>query len=211
MKTILLLFTQLMFISASFSEVRAVYKNDKVEISWTNPTDIQIAYFVVERSKNGKNFKTIIQVEGSKKENSLIEYYEIDNNPLHQKAYYRIRQIDVNGKSYYSEMVVAMNVNYVNPLLSLFSNSQKNPKYSRLKNYNENNILVVLLDNNGNEYISKINLVSENKRLVVTYSNVNLPTGDYLISATSDDAIYGKKIMVKGINFIQTSCTRNKE
>lgn len=208
MKTILLLFTQLTFISASFSEVRAVYNHDKVEISWTNPASIKIAYFVVERSKNGKKFKAIIQVEGSKKENNLIEYYEIDNNPLRQKAYYRIRQIDMNGKSYYSEMVMATNVNYVNPLVSLFSNSQKNRK---LKNYSEENILVVLLDNNGEEYIAKINLVEENRQLIVTNSNVNLPTGDYIITATSDDAIYGKKISVKGNYSISTVYTQNKE
>ncbi len=208
MKTILLLFTQLMFISTTFSEVRAVYNNDKVEISWTNPTSITVAYFVVERSKNGKNFKAIIQVEGSKKENSLIEYYEVDNKPLHQKAYYRIRQIDVNGKNYYSEMVVATNVNYINPLFSLFSKPQKNRE---LKNYSENNIIVVLINNNGDEYISKINVVAENKQLVVTGSNINLPTGGYLVTATSDDAIYGKKIIVKGINSNSTSCIHNKE
>ncbi|PJB15502.1 MAG: hypothetical protein CO118_03350 [Flavobacteriales bacterium CG_4_9_14_3_um_filter_32_8] len=208
MKTIVLLFSQLMFISSSFSEVKAVYNNDKVEISWTNPTGIQVNYFVIERSKNGKNFENILQVKGSQNENKLIEYYEVDNKPLHKKAYYRIRQIDVNGKNYYSEMVMVTNINYVNPMFSLFIKPQNNRK---LKNYNEHGILVVLLDNNGNEFISKIDVIKENRQLIVTNSNVNLPTGDYIITATSDDIIYGKKIMVKGNNSIPTVYIQNKE
>ena len=208
MKTTQLICIQLFLCTTSFSAIRAVYNHDKVEISWTNPTSIKVAYFVIERSKNGKNFKDIIQVEGVQEENSLIEYYEVDNNPLQKKAYYRIREVDVNGKNYYSEMVIVNNVNYVNPLFSFFVKHENNRK---LKNYNEHDLLVVLLDNNGIEYISKIDVVEKNWQLVVTSSNVNLPTGEYFITATADDAIFGKKIVVKGNNSNPTFYTQNKE
>jgi len=197
MKTLLLFSIQILFISTSFSEVKAIYNYDKVEISWSNPAHINVDYFVIERSKNGKTFKEVLKVDGAKNNGSSIEYYEIDNKPLRKKAYYRIREVALNGQIYYSEMVAATNINYVQPLIGLFVNPLNNNK---LKNYDQRDILVVLIDNMGEEYIAKINLVEENKNLVVNTSNINLPTGEYLISATSDDKIYGKKIIVKGNN-----------
>ncbi len=207
MKTTLLLFTQLLFISYSFAEVRAVYKDDRVVISWTNPTNIKIDYFVIERSKNGKKFKELIKVEGFNSNSGLTEYYEIDNNPFNKKAYYRIRQVGINGNIYYSEMVIATNIKYVKPLYGLFSNSKDNYK---LKKYTGNNILVVLIDTKGKQYIAKVNMVVENRHLVVTQSNVVLPTGDYLISATSDDVIYGERLIVKGINSRPSFYSQNR-
>jgi hypothetical protein len=207
MKIALLLFAQLLFTPYCFSEVKAFYNdNNKVEISWTNPSHMNVDYFIIERSKNGNSFKEILKVDGSENNGSLIEYFEIDNKPLNKKGYYRIKQVDVDGKTYFSEMVAATNINYIKPLVNLFINP-KNKK--KLKDYDEKNVLVVLLDFEGNEYISKVNLVVENRQLVVTYSNIKLLTGDYLISATSDDRIYGKKIIVKG-NYSNTFYSHNR-
>ncbi|PCJ22961.1 MAG: hypothetical protein COA97_12585 [Flavobacteriales bacterium] len=208
MKTSLLLITQLFFISSLFSEVRAIYNDDKVEISWTNPLYIEVDYFVIERSKNGKNFKKIMKIDGSKSNKINIEYYEIDYNPFNKKAYYRIRQVHVNGRVNYSNIVVAEKNKNVKSIFGLFSKSKKN---KHLKGYSENDVLVVLIDAKQSEYIAVINVKEENKELIITYSNVYLPTGVYLIIATSDDVIYGNKINVASIYFKQSAYTLHKE
>lgn len=195
MKTILLLCTQLIFISSSFSQVEAVYIDDKVQISWNNPKHIEVDYFVIERSKNGMKFKEILKIDAINNNGNTIEYHEIDYNKLRKKAYYRIKQIDIDGYKYYSNAAVVSNSNIIKPLFNLFSLSKKN---RLLKNYAGNNILVILLNNKQEKFVSRVNLLLENKRLITTYSSDFLPTGDYIVTGTSDDIIYGKKIYVNG-------------
>jgi len=196
MKNFFLISFCLLLSLPSFSEVKAVYNNDKVEISWTNPLFIEIDYFVIERSKNGKNFNEIQKVEGTKNQKIPLEYVEIDYHPFHKKTYYRIKQIHVNGRIYYSNTTLAKTTQNVNPTTQLFS---KSANVKHLKNYKNTNVLVVLTGKVGDEYIAIINVETSKKQLIITQTNVNLPTGAYLVSATSDDLIYGKQIYNNGI------------
>lgn len=193
MKIILLLCTQLIFISSSFSEVKAIYNNDKVEISWSNPAHMNVDYFIIERSKNGKHFKEIMKVETGSGNCSAVEYFEIDYSPLNIKAFYRIKHVDVSGNSYYSNIVYAQNFNRGKALFGLFSLSRKN---AALKDYYGKDILVVLIDASQQEFIARVNVLVEKRELIVTYVDVKLLAGEYLIAATSDNKICGKKINV---------------
>ena len=201
MKTILLLIVQLFLISSLFSEVTAVYNNDKVEISWNNPLHIKVDYFVIERSKTGKKFKAIQKINTKENVGHSIEYFEIDYKPFNVKAFYRIKQVDIDGNSYYSKIVYAENFNNIKPIVSLFSFSKKN---TEVKNYKGKDILVVLVNANQEEFIARVDVLEERKELIVTYANVRLPTGIYLVTGTSDDTIYGKKINVMG-NYSSTA------
>lgn len=188
---------QFFILFSSYAKVNAVYHDDIVEISWTNPMHIKVDYFYIERSKNGKNFKEIIKINGDKENYNINQYYEVDNKPFNKKGYYRIKQVDINGNVYYSNVVFAKNNKNITPLFNLlFTNQNK-----QLKDYKANNVLVVLIDKDRNEFIAKVDLEKEAKELIITSSNVVLPTGKYLITATSDDTIYGKQIISKGNYF----------
>ncbi len=205
MKTIFLLFAQLLFVSSSFSEINAIYNNDNVEISWNNPKHIKVDYFVIERSKNGIKFKEILTIDATANNGSTIEYYEIDYAPFNKKAYYRIKQVDINGHNYYSEMVMAQNFDNAKSLFTLFSKKDK-----KLKDYNEKDILVVLYDSNKKQFVARVDLMMRKKQLTTTYTNEFLPTGEYIVIGTSDDRIYGKKISVEG-SYTTPVYTQNKE
>ncbi len=195
MKTLSFLFIQLFFIQIVFSQVKAVYLENKVGISWANPLHIDVDYFVIEKSKTGKYFKEIIKVDGSKNLNTSIAYYEIDHNPFRKKGYYRIKQVDINNKYYYSNVVLANNLNNVKPIFDLF---KKRNNIQGLKNYVGKDILVVLQNSEQEEFIAKIDVAEEGNKLITTYVNVRLQAGLYLVTSTSDSKIYGKKIDVNG-------------
>ena len=195
MKIILSLLIQLIFISSLFSKVEAVYINNKVQISWNNPKHIEVDYFVLERSKNGIKFNDIQKIYAVNNNGNTIEYNEVDYIKLKTKAYYRIKQIDVDGFVYYSDIAVVNNCSNAKPLFNLFSKSKIN---RGLKNYVGKNILVILLDVKQEKFVSKVDLLFENNRLITTYISDFLPTGEYIVIGTSDDKIYGKKIYVNG-------------
>ena len=110
----LLLLAQLFFPTFLFSEVIAIYNDGNVEISWSTPEQIQVDYYVIERSRNGRKYKVIRKVDVPKNNSGSIDYYEIDSHPLKKKAFYRIRQVDRNGTRHYSNTVLVHNMKMQN-------------------------------------------------------------------------------------------------
>lgn len=142
MRVILLIVTYFIFTSSLFSEIRGNYKGNYVEIYWSEPDDILLEYFIIERSKNGRYFKPIMKIKcGSKK----ADYYEIDYNAPSKIAYYRIKQLTNKGYQYSKTLIVR--------------NHRKDRNHKKkLKGFKENNVIVVLTNKLGIEYFSKIDV-----------------------------------------------------
>ena len=165
MKNIVLISIAYLFTTClTNASVTAIYNNDVVEITWSNPYHTNIDYFVVERSKNARVFSEVVRVDGPLDHNTIHDYYEIDTKPFKKRGYYRIKQVDENGNIYYSEVVFAKKNQNQKQLSGLFSSKDMLDK--KLKNYSEKNVLVVLIDKNRNEYIAKVDITEEKKKLI---------------------------------------------
>lgn len=78
----------------------------KVNIHWaTNKTD-EVNYFEVERSSDGKNFKTVALVLGPDPMVSEGDCYGCFDKlqPGAKQRYYRLKHVDVNGGVAFSEV-----------------------------------------------------------------------------------------------------------
>lgn len=75
------------------------------ELSWQTLTEINNDYFILETSKDARNFEAIANVDGAGNSNELMNYYFIDNNPIASVTYYRLKQVDFDGKFSYSDVV----------------------------------------------------------------------------------------------------------
>lgn len=75
--------------------------------------------FYVERSSEGKTFEDLGFVRGKGNSTSANNYTFKDENPLMQLiSYYRLRQVDFNGKENYTKVIALGNaVNYLIVLL----------------------------------------------------------------------------------------------
>jgi len=195
MKTISLLLAQILFTATLFSQVKAGYNNNTVGISWANPLHIDVDYFVIEKSKSGTKFKEVMTVDGIADLDKSIAYYEVDYNPFKEKGFYRIKQVDINGEIYYSNIVVAKKVDNVNSIFKLFS---KKANIKGLKNYKGQDILVILQNAQQEEFIARVDVIEEGNKLITTYTNVKLRAGNYLVTSSSDDRIYGRQVDVSG-------------
>jgi hypothetical protein len=72
--------------------------NKSVELLWETVTEVNNNYFLIEKSLNGNNFETIGKQTGAINSNTLKRYSFIDNNPSYIN-YYRLKQVDIDGKS----------------------------------------------------------------------------------------------------------------
>ena len=76
-----------------------------VVLEWATATEYNNDHFVVERSVEGLMFEAIGSVDGVGNSRHIQQYQAVDERPLSGISYYRIRQVDFDGTSSYSQVV----------------------------------------------------------------------------------------------------------
>ncbi len=89
----------------------AALKNAKVKLNWNTMTETNNDFFTIERSSDGIAFESIGTVKGAGSTSQKQSYKFNDNDPLTGTSYYRLRQIDFDGKSKTFDIKVIKNTN----------------------------------------------------------------------------------------------------
>ncbi len=69
-----------------------------VALTWETESEINNSHFVIERSKDGVDFMALVQIPGHGTTNQAHSYRTIDVNPFFGTSYYRLKQVDYDGK-----------------------------------------------------------------------------------------------------------------
>ncbi|HET7897040.1 MAG TPA: T9SS type A sorting domain-containing protein, partial [Flavisolibacter sp.] len=100
---------------------------DGVVLNWTTAQEVNNRSFVVERSENGASFYAIATTAGAGNSNAPVHYSYTDRTPVTAKVYYRIKQVDNDGKASYSPVAMIHAVDqeggisvYPNPVQNQF-------------------------------------------------------------------------------------------
>ncbi|UYZ63652.1 T9SS type A sorting domain-containing protein [Hymenobacter weizhouensis] len=88
----------------------AKLRNKRVELNWETASELNNKGFEVQRSRDGRTFETILTREGKGTTSVRTSYEAVDNAPLAGTSYYRLKQVDVNGKSEFSAPVSIANL-----------------------------------------------------------------------------------------------------
>lgn len=90
-----------------FTSFKAKIKNadfsSQVKLSWTTENEVNTESFLIEKSVNGKSFETIGSVV-SKNTQGTNTYNFLDYSPAPNMSYYRLKQVDKDGKFKYSSI-----------------------------------------------------------------------------------------------------------
>jgi hypothetical protein len=78
--------------------------DDRNFIHWKTDNEINNDYFVVETSKDAQSWSDLEQVDGNGTTNEIIDYAIWHNQPNSGNNYYRLKQVDFDGTSSYSEI-----------------------------------------------------------------------------------------------------------
>ncbi len=93
-----------------FMSFDAVVKEKAVVLNWVTTNEINHSHFDVERSFEGTNFKKIGSVSVPVKITGDKNSYKHTDNDIElqsrQYTYYRLKQIDIDGKSGYSKVIM---------------------------------------------------------------------------------------------------------
>jgi hypothetical protein len=70
-----------------------------VDLKWSTASEVNNAYFTIERSPDGKNFVEAWRVEGGGTTSTRQDYSWTDEDVTSNECYYRISQTDLDGKT----------------------------------------------------------------------------------------------------------------
>ena len=73
-------------------------------VEWETATELNNDYMAVERSADGRRFDEIGRVPGAGNSNTPLRYDLLDEQPLPDRSYYRLRQVDFDGTTSYSDV-----------------------------------------------------------------------------------------------------------
>lgn len=78
---------------------------DGVILSWETAAETNNRHFVVERDTSGSGFQALAEVPGAGNSDQPIAYTWLDAQPFNGLAYYRLRQVDLDGQSQFSDVI----------------------------------------------------------------------------------------------------------
>lgn len=88
-----------------FENVKGIQKNNSIEIAWTNATESDLLYYVVERSANAQNFTDLTTLSPEKNNGGAADYLFTDRQPLSNTSFYRIKAVETTGRVIYSNII----------------------------------------------------------------------------------------------------------
>src|SRR5574343_12134 len=81
-----------------FTSFAVKCENDYPIVSWQTASEHNSASFILERSTDGKEWEAITTLEAAGNSNSTIDYQFEDVTTLRFVGYYRLTQVDIDGK-----------------------------------------------------------------------------------------------------------------
>lgn len=164
----------------------------KVDLKWESVAEKNVVSYTVERSKDGELWGEIMTISSIGASNSKESFLESDFNPIQGVSYYRLKKEYADGLHAYSNIVVVKNNNAFEPGVSPISLDEKD--FSGLCC---DEILIVLKDQKGNEYYSKIYVIDQPTNLVGLDLENHLQPGNYTVTASSNEGLVSLPLVIK--------------
>jgi len=87
------------------NQFEANCQEDNISIEWSTSSEINNAYFVIERSTDNKNYEYVAEIKGAGNSNEKTQYAYADYSAPQTQVYYRLLQVDFDGKFEYHKAI----------------------------------------------------------------------------------------------------------
>lgn len=156
-------------------------------LKWTTETEEDNAYFSIQRSADGQNFIEIGRVAGNGTTTAITDYQFSDNQPFSPLSYYRLQQVDFDGKSSFSDIVSVVRKDVDSfDIISFGPNPNQGEMEVIISDIQSSSVDYIITNINGN-------ILAQNSLTTIKGLNtfkVNMtdsPAGIYFISIVNGD------------------------
>ncbi|MBN8702050.1 MAG: T9SS type A sorting domain-containing protein [Bacteroidetes bacterium] len=174
--------------------------NEYAQLKWTTASETNNDYFTIEKTQDGVNYEFVATVDGAGNSSQILNYATIDTKPFQGTSYYRLKQTDFDGAYDYSELVAVefQRLKLESSLLMVYPNPATNGNINvAFTGQSGEEVLIVVHDVLGKEHYSKAFILEEEQIITNIETNQNLAPGLYTITASSNNKLYNKKLVVR--------------
>lgn len=172
----------------------ATPQNGQVLCQWETATEINSAFFLVEKSQDGELYSAFAKVDAAGNSDELQSYDAWDNEPFMGLSYYRIKQVDTDGTHSYSNMVSVMFTSEGS--LMVFPNPASDRVFLDYESPRSGPVEINLLDINGRHVLTQnLELNAGRNRIPMDIGHVS--EGVYIIQLNQWDQVYNLRLVVK--------------
>jgi hypothetical protein len=167
--------------------------NNKSKLEWTTISEINNAYFKVEKSLDGINFLPLTKVDGNGTSQELHKYFTYDSNPSNGTNYYRLTQVDKNGTSNIIG-IKGVSFNLTDTEITVYPNPTSDVVYVNLKNYIGNTVNAKIIDMSGKTIYTESIAIQNGKNVYqLQIKNKPLP-GMYILNLSGSGISKSMKV-----------------
>ena len=170
-------FATLSTLPVTFTAFTAAANGSDITLTWSTSQEFNNNNFEVQRSFDGSNWTVISVVMGAGNANTAANYKVVDHNMTAAAAYYRIRQVDLDGN--YSFSAVKTISSQLNTTAKIYA-ADKNVHVD-LGNSAKSNVHITVYNSNGQALLQQTYANATGK---ISLSNINVNTGIYIVQVT---------------------------
>jgi hypothetical protein len=172
-------------------------EDNSVQIDWSTASENNSSHFEVRKSLDGYTWNTIETIPAAGNSTSLLEYSILDRNKTIGNTYYRLNQVDIDGKSELFDVVTSNCVeNELNNLLTTYPNPSTNEFYVEFNSEDiEGEAIIEITDSRG-VIVYKRKIQIEKGTNFFTIGDIKTQEGIYYIHLQRDNF---KSNMVKQV------------
>ncbi len=178
-----------------FNSINAMVVSEGIRVNWSVSTEIDVKHYELETSDDGTSFnkKTIVAAKNIQ-EGAAYSY--VDNNPLANTVFYRVKAVDLDGKHSYSAVVKAYLTGALQNQLSIYPNPVANGVLSLAADFDPQDYTVHLYDATGKRvYKQVINITAATKSLQLKLPSY-LTSGIYRVLVISKNQTLSSTLLI---------------
>jgi hypothetical protein len=166
-------------------------------LRWATASERNAAYFAIERSADGNAFSEIGRVTAGGTSSLSRNYRWPDPQRLNHLTYYRLRQVDTDGKVQYSNVVTLSPSLATARVLHVYPNPSAGHKVQLLlQGYEGESIELRLVDAMGRSVFAQKLPALNNNYLAPLALPQNLATGSYVLTLGGSVSPVQKRIVI---------------
>ncbi len=181
----------------TLSSYTVVAEGKKARIQWTTAAEQNNSRFDVMRSANGRDFTKLAAVEGKGTTSSKNQYSVYDNAPVNGMNYYKLLQVNTDGKVTDMGIRTLDFSNGSKPVAVVYPNPVRSDIGLSLSNFNAESFTATLSDMSGRVLHQEVISTGNGQG----YYKLNLRTrpqpGQYVLLVTGNGLKQSLKVIVK--------------
>jgi hypothetical protein len=179
----------------SFSGVRL---DNRSSLQWQSEQELNFSHYELERSATGNDFAAITTINGRGGSGSQqYQYNDYGAGGYSGTLYYRLKMVDKNGKTAYSNIVVLKNGDGSGKGIVLTPNPSNGERLSvQVSAVNNGNVRIRIFESTGKLALQQAERVSAGINNISIQNAAQLQPGVYMVQVTEGNNVYSSRLVI---------------